>query len=1032
MQKFKLVCVLLIFSLSWSLLATTPVILFDGKSANSVKLKGWELKAGVLSGEGFLESKKPLSSNFEMHLRFKFIEKFGKISFDKKNVIPFGFNKNRTPKKQAANMAGKWYSVKILVRAMPEEKEMYLNLTPLSKAVPAIAYYGTGPRLADKYNSSEYKYEMDDAGFVTGISRKFKLKFDGQVEISHLSLHPLSPTSPRNDLLLEKNDLNETVLKGEHVYKTNCMPCHGDGMGKAPNPLARSFATEPMANGTDPYSIWKTLTVGFRNMPPMASLSSEQRFQVIHYMREKILKPHNPKSYFDVNEEYLAKFSQPLYSRQEILDRKNKSPEMRAMETGRYRDHGPVMVSANKGKRNAMQVKLDGDMTISYNLHNMSSLGVWQGSFMAMMGSHYYSGRGNTQPTSNGKEIADLSQWRWAHADKINHGVTEDYGPMTTAGFEHKGHYVNGAKAVLHYQFENREILETPEVVVEDGTHSLIQHVQVGPGDKSVMVAIATPAPTLSISPGEGIAQIGQLAIAIKGDVKPLQWKNVEDSFTVIIPASTRPIKFSLIRGTGKTSAAQVQKLLGSTEIVDFEKMKNGGARLWSKTYTMSGDVADDSDAYVVDTLPVPYKNDYNAWMRTTSLAFFPDGRAAVTTYSGDVWIVSGIDRDLNEVTWSRFAAGLHEGFGCQIVDGQIYVGTRNGIVRLHDLNGDGEADYYEQFFRDPDFGYRYHGYNFDLVRDSKGYFYYSKNGQLTDIKGDGGCMKISPDGKSSELFATGFRSPNGMGKLPGDRLLFSDNQGGWVPAGKISIIEQGKWYGGAIPKEGDQPKTYAKPFIWLPQEVDNSCGGQEWISDKRFGPYGAGSLFHTSFGKGKAMMVFMDEVGGITQGAVWSFPNQFDSGIMRARTNPNDGQVYVTGTRGWGTKAEKDGCLQRVRYTGIEASVLTNVKARTGRIELSFSNPLPEGTLDKEQFSAEQWNYLWSSTYGSKKYSLRNPKVETPDSIKVSNVSLSQDRRVLTVEIPELSVSDQVRLVYQVPGKAVAEEVHLTIHALK
>ena len=862
--------------------------------------------------------------------------------------------------------------------------------------------------------------------------RNLKLKFDSAVEISHLSLHPLSPASPRDKISLSKEELKEVVQKGEQIYKINCMACHGDGLGKAPNPLARSFATQPMANGVDPLSLWKTLTVGFRNMPPMASLSSDQRYEVIHYIREKILKPHNPKSYFEVDEKYLSQFSHPLYTRQEEFDRKNKSPEMKAMESGRFRDHGPAMVSANKGKRNAMQIKLDGDMTISYNLHNMSSLGVWHGNFMAMMGSHYYLGRGGTQPTANGKEIPELSKWIWAHDGKINHGFTEDYGPMTTPGFEHKGHYLHGNKTVLNYQFENRNILETPIAHVEDSTRTLIQHVQVGPGDKPVMVGIASSSQGTVAKPGEGLVQIGQLAIAINGDVKELNWKNVEDTFSIIIPPSTKNVQFSLIRSVGKDAAAQAKKLSESNSVIDFEKLKSPGERRWPKTYTMSGKVSEDSAAYVVDTLPVPYENDYNAWMRTTSLAFFPDGRAAVTTYSGDVWIVSGIDHDLKKVTWSRFAAGLHEAFGCQIYDGKIYVGTRNGIVCLHDNNNDGEADYYEQFFKDPDFGYRYHGYNFDLVRDKDGYFYYSKNGQLTDIKGDGGCMKISPDGKSSELFATGFRSPNGMGQLPDSRLLFSDNQGGWVPAGKISIIEQGKWYGGAVPKNSPQPKTFTKPFIWLPQEVDNSCGGQEWISDKRFGPYGAGSLFHTSFGKGKAMIVFMDEVGGKTQGAVWSFPNQFDSGIMRARTNPADGQVYVTGTRGWGTKAPKDGCLQRVRYTGLDVPVLTNVKARTGRIELSFNRPLPEGSLDKTKFAAQQWNYLWSSTYGSKQYSLKNPKVEQPDRIKVTKVSLSQDRTVLTVDIPELSVADQVRLVYQTPGQTTSEEIHLTIHALK
>ncbi len=37
--------------------------------------------------------------------------------------------------------------------------------------------------------------------------------------------------------------------------------------------------------------------------------------------------------------------------------------------------------------------------------------------------------------------------------------------------------------------------------------------------------------------------------------------------------------------------------------------------------------------------------------MRTSSLAFFPDGRLAVGTLPGDIWIVSGINEDLNQIT---------------------------------------------------------------------------------------------------------------------------------------------------------------------------------------------------------------------------------------------------------------------------------------------------------------------------------------------------------------------------------------------
>jgi glucose/arabinose dehydrogenase len=88
--------------------------------------------------------------------------------------------------------------------------------------------------------------------------------------------------------------------------------------------------------------------------------------------------------------------------------------------------------------------------------------------------------------------------------------------------------------------------------------------------------------------------------------------------------------------------------------------------------------------------------------MRLTGVDFFADGkRAAVCTMDGDVWTVSGIDESLATLTWRRFASGLFQSLGLRIVDEKVYVLGRDQITRLHDLDGDGEADFYENFNND-------------------------------------------------------------------------------------------------------------------------------------------------------------------------------------------------------------------------------------------------------------------------------------------------------------------------------------------
>ena len=62
-----------------------------------------------------------------------------------------------------------------------------------------------------------------------------------------------------------------------------------------------------MENGADPFSMFKTLTYGFRNMMPSVQLNPSDRYKVIHYLREKIIKEKAPELYvqFDQSATYV-------------------------------------------------------------------------------------------------------------------------------------------------------------------------------------------------------------------------------------------------------------------------------------------------------------------------------------------------------------------------------------------------------------------------------------------------------------------------------------------------------------------------------------------------------------------------------------------------------------------------------------------------------------------------------------------------------------------------------------------------------
>src|SRR5205085_10758189 len=144
-------------------------------------------------------------------------------------------------------------------------------------------------------------------------------------------------------------------------------------------------------------------------------------------------------------------------------------------------------------------------------------------------------------------------------------------------------------------------------------------------------------------------------------------------------------------------------------------------------------------------------------------------------------------------------------------------------------------------------------------------------------------------------------------------------------------------------------------------------------------------------------------------QAAVVPLPGRFLSGVMRARFSPRDGQVYVSGLRGWQTAAVRDGCFQRVRYTGQTVYLPVGYSVKSNGVELSFSQPLKQSAAGNiDSYAIEQWNYRWTSTYGSPDFSVIDPAKEGRDKVALKSAKLSDNGRKLFLEIPDLRAAMQ------------------------
>jgi hypothetical protein len=179
--------------------------------------------------------------------------------------------------------------------------------------------------------------------------------------------------------------------------------------------------------------------------------------------------------------------------------------------------------------------------------------------------------------------------------------------------------------------------------------------------------------------------------------------------------------------------------------------------------------------------------------------------------------------------------------------------------------------------------------------------------------------------------------------------------------------------------------------------------------------------------------LVLEEKVGDVRQGGVVQFPlPPFQTGSMRGRFH--DGQLYVSGLRGWQTSGVKDGALQRVRYTGKKIYLPVGLNALKTGVRLTFLEPLDGSAGEPERWSASRWNYRWTKEYGSPHFSVANPAKQGEDRLEIRAVKLSDDRKTATLLIDDMKPVMQMKIAYTVSaadGAPVKGAIYHTIHAL-
>ena len=593
----------------------------------------------------------------------------------------------------------------------------------------------------------------------------------------------------------------------------------------------------------------------------------------------------------------------------------------------------------------------------------------------------------------------------------------------------YSGFHLNGRRVVLDYTVDGRPILDSPWTHQYHGALVLTRTLELAPSTAPTRLVVATVADTNAAIIGTR-ARLGSesnaLTISVIGPRVSLM--SLVGRLVLTVPAASTPTLVELFYCSDPEVASTLPTRFGKAYPPgSLTSLAKPGPARWLPELTSSGQRGLETDFLAVDTLTVPYDNPWKALMFFAGVDFTPDGTAYVCSIHGDVWRVTGIDVTLRELRWKRFATGLHQPLGLKVRDGKVFVLGRDQITRLHDLNGDGEADFYENFCNLIETSTGRHDFVTCLEQDDAGNFYY------VDPRG---VHRVSAEGARLETIATGWRNPNGMGVSPDGKIItVAPQQGEWTPSSQISEAKPGGYYGYPGPRVTvERAHGWDAPLCWIPHGIDNSSGSQVWVPRGQWGPLSE-QMVHLLWGRCGLMLVLRDVVEGVPQGAVLPLPGKLLSGPNRGTFHPRDGQLYVAGSSGWQTSAAKDGALQRVRFTKKPVQLPVAWHAHSNGLAITFSAPL-EATAanDAGSFGVSQWNYRYAAPYGSKDWSVADPQKQGRDDVEVKSARLLPDGKTVFLEIPSLRPVMQMEVKYSLAaadGNPLRSQLWLSLNKL-
>lgn len=385
------------------------------------------------------------------------------------------------------------------------------------------------------------------------------------------------------------------------------------------------------------------------------------------------------------------------------------------------------------------------------------------------------------------------------------------------------------------------------------------------------------------------------------------------------------------------------------------------------------------------------------------SFEVLDDGRLAIGTRRGEIFLVDGAFDEYPVPTYHRFASGLDELLGMSYRDGAFLVCQQTEVTRIRDLDGDQRADEFETL--SDVWGFRhYHEFAFGSKPDDEGNIWVAlclSESYRSKVPYRGWCLKITPDGQTLPV-CSGIRSPCGIGPNEHGVMFYAESQGPWNGSCSLKVLEQGgfmghpvsfNWYDltDALGPKPPEPESGSRLFLQrerVPQLVPyavvfpyirmgRSISG--FTVDRTGGEFGPfeNQIFIGDFSLSVVMRATTEQVNGVWQGACYPFREGLATGLLACEFTPN-GDLFVGGTnRGWPVRGPKAYALQRLDWTGVTPFEIERITAAADGFDVEFTLPVDSQVAsDPNTYRLGTFTHIYQQGYGSPEVDQTTPVV--------------------------------------------------------